>query len=184
MKKQGSLLSWTLAVSVSMFVGMKNVQRVLAETGSGRLTIQLTNVIDEPIVDYDKVVVPVAPAEGGTFTVPIICYCGPALVLGVEACGTNSLRVESSRDLVNWAPFPQPGFQLTLGINSTAVIPMTGTNEFFRAACDDAYERTSTAVPYAVRAATRSPHGAGTCATGSGVPAAEHRPNGRRGWLR
>src|SRR5258705_106600 len=136
MKQLGSLLYWTLAVSVSMFVGMKDVQTVLAETGSGKLTIQLTNVIDEPTVDYDKVVVPVAPAEGGTFTVPIICYCGPAIVLGVEGCGTNSLRVESSRDLVMWAPFPQPGFQLTIGTNSAAVIPITGTNLFFRAAWD------------------------------------------------
>jgi hypothetical protein len=67
-----------------------------------------------------------------TRTVHIICYSDPAAVLELEECGTNSLRVESSRDLMSWAPFPQPGFQLRAGTNSAAVVPMTGTNLFFR----------------------------------------------------
>src|SRR5438552_3364410 len=122
------------AVSVALLVGLRQAQTVFAQTGAGRFTIQLTNVTDEPIVDYDRVVAPVVPAEGGTYSVPVIGYSGPAMVLGLEDCGTNSLRVESSRDLTNWAAFPQPGFQLTLSINSAAVIPLTGTNRFFRAA--------------------------------------------------
>lgn len=124
------------AVSVALFVGLREAQTVFAQTGAGRLTIQLTNVTDEPIVDYDRVVAPVVPPEGGTYSVPVICYSGPAVVLGVEDCGTNSLRVESSRDLTNWAAFPQPGFQLTLDTNSAAVIPLTETNLFFRGARD------------------------------------------------
>jgi len=135
MKKLGRYLCWLLAVITTICVGLK-AATVLAQTGAGKLTIQLTNVVDEPIVDYDKVIVPVAPAEGGSFTVPIICYCGPAIVLGVEDCGTNSLQVESSTDLTNWAPFPQAGFQLTLDTNSRAIIPITGSNRFFRAAWD------------------------------------------------
>jgi len=131
MKKLRRLLCCMLAITAPVFIAL-SVQRVLASIGAGRLTIQLTNVIDEAIVDYDNVVVPVAPAEGGSFTVPVICYSGPAVILRVEDCGTNSLRIESSRDLVNWAAFPAPGFQLTLGTNSAAVIPMTGTNQFFR----------------------------------------------------
>src|SRR5881394_2071768 len=129
MKKLRRVLCCMLAVAAPIFIAL-SVQEVLAQTGAGRLTIQLTNVIDEPIVDYDKVIVPVAPAEGGSFTVPIICYCGPAIVLGVEDCGTNSLQVESSTDLTNWAPFPQAGFQLTLDTNSRAIIPITGSNRF------------------------------------------------------
>jgi len=125
-----------LALSAALLVGLRQAQTVFAQTGVGRLTIQLTNVVDEPIVDYDRVVVPVAPAEGGAFTVPVICYSGPAVVLRVEEWGTNSLRIESSGDLVNWAPFPAPGFQLTLGTNSAAVIPMTRSSLFFRAAWD------------------------------------------------
>ena len=124
---------WKFAVSLAILAGLKNGQTVLGQTGAGRLTIRLTNVIDEALVDYDNVAVPVAPAEGGAFTVPVICYSGPAVLLGVEDCGTNSLRIESSGDLVSWAAFPSPGFQLTLGTNSAAVIPMTRTNLFFRA---------------------------------------------------
>jgi len=135
MNRLARVLCSILPVVVPIFFGLRALT-VLAQTNSGRLTIQLTNVINEPIVDYDKVVVPAAPAEGGAFTVPVICYCGAALVVRVEDCGTNSLRIESSRDLVNWAPFPQPGFQLTLGTNSAAVIPMTGSNQFFRAVWD------------------------------------------------
>ena len=127
---------WMLAVSLAILIGLKEAQTVFAQTNAGRLTIQLTNVIDEAIVDYDRVLVPVLPAEGGTFVVLIICYSGPAIVLGVEDCGTNSLRIEGSMDLTNWAPFPQPGFQLTLDTNSAAVIPMTRTNQFFRAVWD------------------------------------------------
>ena len=123
-----------VAVSLAILVGLRQVQTVFAQTGVGRLTIQLTNVIDEPIVDYDRVIAPVVPPEGGTYSVPVICYSGLAVVLGIEDCGTNSLRVESSGDLTNWAAFPQPGFQLTLGTNSAAVIPITRTNLFFRAA--------------------------------------------------
>ena len=123
-----------VAVSAALLVGLRQAQTVFAQAGAGRLTIQLTNVIDEPIVDYDRVFASVVPAEGGTYSVSVICYSGPAVVLGVEDCGTNSLRVESSRDLTNWAPFPQPGFRLTLGTNSAAVIPLTGSNLFFRAA--------------------------------------------------
>jgi hypothetical protein len=133
MKKLGRGLWFMLAVSAAVFIGLR-AAKVLAQTGAGRLTIQLTNVVDEPTVDFDRVVVPIVPTEGGTYTVPVICYCGPALVLGVVDCGTNSLRIESSKDLLNWAPFPSPGFQLTLGTNSAAVIPMTGSNRFFRAA--------------------------------------------------
>ena len=125
-----------VAVSVAVLIGLRQVQTVFAQTAVGRLTIQLTNVIDEPIVDYDRVIAPVVPAEGGTYSVPVICYTGPAVVLGLEDCGTNSLRVESSRDLLNWAAFPAPGFQLTLGTNSAAVIPLTGTNRFFRGAVE------------------------------------------------
>ena len=127
------LLWWLLVVSAAILFGLEAVS-VLAQTDAGRLTIRLTNVVDEAIVDYDRAVVPVAPAEGGAYNVPIICYCGRAVVLGVEDCGTNSLLVESSTDLTNWTPFPQPGFQLTLDTNSTAVIPITGTNRFFRGA--------------------------------------------------
>ena len=127
MKNLASLLCSVLAVGLSV------AQTVVAQTGAGRLTIQLTNVTDLAMVDYGNVVAPVVPATGGTYSVPILCYSGPAIVLGVQDCGTNSLRVESSRDLMSWAPFPQPGFQLRLGTNSTVVIPMTGTNLFFRA---------------------------------------------------
>ena len=125
------LLWWLLAVSVAILFGLR-AATVLAQSDGCRLTIRLTNVVDEAIVDYDRVAVPVAPAEGGEYSVPVMCYCGRAIVLGVEDCGTNSLVVESSTDLTNWAPFPQPGFQLTLGTNSEAVIPVTGTNRFFR----------------------------------------------------
>lgn len=135
MKRLARLLCSILPVIVPIFFGLK-APTVLAQSGVGRITIQLTNVIDEAMVDYDKAVVPVASAEGGAFTVPVICYCGTALVLRVEDCGTNSLRIESSRDLVNWAPFPQPGFQLTLGTNATAIVPLTGSNQFFRAVWD------------------------------------------------
>src|SRR5215208_7615102 len=90
----------------------------LGQTGVGRLTIVITNVVEEPLVDYEKVRVPISPAAGATCTVPVICYCGPALLLGVEDCGTNSLRVERSGDLKSWSAFPQAGFQLTLGTNS------------------------------------------------------------------
>ncbi len=133
MKKLLRLVSCALTLSAVILVALKTAT-VLAQTGAGRLTIQLTNVVDEPIVDYDGVVAPMVPAEGGTFAVPIICYCGVAVVLGIEGCDTNSLRIESSRELTNWFPFPQPGFQLRLGTNSPAVIPITGTNQFFRAA--------------------------------------------------
>jgi len=125
-----------LVLSAALLVGLRQAQTVFAQTGVGRLTIQLTNVVDQPMVDYDRIVAPVVPAEGGTYSVPVICYSGPAVVLRVEDCGTNSLRVESSRDLTNWAAFPQPGFQLTLGTNSAAVIPLTSSNLFFRAAWD------------------------------------------------
>jgi len=121
-----------LALTAPILIGLKT-GTLLAQSGAGRLSIQLTNVINEAMVDYDKVVVPVAPAEGGAFAVPVICYSGPAVVLRVEDCGSNSLRIESSRDLVNWAPFPQPGFQLTLGTNSAAIIPTVGSKQFFRA---------------------------------------------------
>jgi hypothetical protein len=121
-----------VVVSVAVLGGLRQAQTVFAQTGVGRLTIQLTNATEEAIVDYERIVAPVVPAEGGAYSVPVICYSGPAVVLGVEDCGTNSLRVESSRDLTNWAAFPQPGFQLTLGTNSAAVIPLTGTNRFFR----------------------------------------------------
>ena len=133
MKRMARLLYSMLALSLAIDIGLRSVQAALAQAGAGRLTIQLTNVTDLAMVDYDNVVMPVIPAIGGTCAVPIICYSGPAIVLGVEDCGTNSLRIESSRDLANWGPFPQPGFQLTLGTNSAAVIPMTGTNRFFRA---------------------------------------------------
>jgi len=123
-----------VAVSVAILIGLRQAQTVFAQTGAGRLTIQLTNVTDEAVVDYDRVVAPVVPAEGGTSSVPVICYSGVAVVLGLEDCGTNSLRVESSRDLTNWVAFPQPGFQLTLGTNSGAIIPVTGSYQFFRAA--------------------------------------------------
>src|SRR4051794_31243137 len=83
------------AVSLAILLGLQNFQTVMAQTGAGRLTIQLTNVIDEAIVDYDNVAVPVAPAEGGEFMVPVICYSGPAVLLGLEDCGTNPLRIES-----------------------------------------------------------------------------------------
>ena len=135
MKKLRRLFCCVLATGAPVCVAL-SMQNVLAQTGAGRLTIQLTNVIDEAVLDYDKVVVPVAPAEGGVFSVPVICYSGPAVLLRVEDCGANSLRIESSRDLVNWAAFPAPGFQLTLGTNSAAVIPMTGTNQFFRGVWD------------------------------------------------
>ena len=105
----------------------------LGQTGAGRLTIELTNVVEEPIVDYENVRVPIAAAGGATCTVPVICYCGPALLLSVQDCGTSFVRIESSTDLKNWSAFPQPGFQLTLGTNSSAVIPMAGSNRFFRA---------------------------------------------------
>jgi len=130
-KKLRGFLCCVLAVSATVCVAL-SLQNVLAQTGAGRLTIRLTNVIDEAVLDYDKVAVPAAPAEGGSFTVPVICYSGPAVILGVEDCGTNWLRIESSRDLVSWAAFPAAGFQLTLGTNSAAVILMTGTNLFFR----------------------------------------------------
>ena len=133
MKKLRRLLCCVLAVSSPVCIAL-SVQNLLAQTGAGRLTIQLTNVVDEPIVDYDKVSVPVVSAEGGTYSVPVICYSGLAVVLGVEECGTNCLRVESSGDLTNWTPFPAPGFQLKLRTNSAAVIPITGSNLFFRAA--------------------------------------------------
>ena len=125
-----------VALSLAILIGPRQAQTVFAQTGAGRLTIQLTNVVDEPIVDYDRVVAPIVPAEGGTFSVPIICYTGPAVVLGVLDCDTNSLRVESSIDLANWGAFPQPGFQLTLGTNSAVVIPLTGSNRFFRGAVE------------------------------------------------
>ena len=118
-----------LALGAVVLVGRWTV--TLGQTASGRLTIVLTNVVEEPIVDYEKVRVPVAPAAGATCTVPVICYCGPALLLGVEDCGTNFVRIESSTDLKNWSSFPQPGFQLTLKTNSRAVIPLAGSNRFF-----------------------------------------------------
>src|SRR5438132_13205268 len=37
-----------VAVSVAILIGLRQVQTVFAQTGAGRLTIQLTNVIDEP----------------------------------------------------------------------------------------------------------------------------------------
>src|SRR5258708_6619347 len=91
--------SWTMrSVLFAIVLGMFGLAApaLLAQENSGKLAIQLTNVINEPIVDYDKAVVPLATAAGGTFTVPVICHCGPAFVLRVEGCGTNSLRIESS----------------------------------------------------------------------------------------
>jgi len=125
------LLWWLLAVSVAILFGLR-AATALAQNDGCRLTIRITNAVDEAIMDYDRVAVPEAPAEGGEYSVPVICYCGRAIVLGVEDCGTNSLLVESSMDLTNWAPFPQPGFQLTLGTNSAALIPVTSTHRFFR----------------------------------------------------
>ena len=130
MSKGARFFGVGLALGVVVLVGRWTV--TLGQTASGRLTIVLTNVVEEPIVDYEKVRVPVAPAAGATCTVPVVCYCGPALLLGVEDCGSNFLRIESSTDLVNWAPFPAPGFQLTIGTNSAAVVPLTVTNRFFR----------------------------------------------------
>jgi hypothetical protein len=98
---------------VLLALGAAVVTVTLGQTGVGRLTIVITNVVEEPIVDYEKVRVPVAPAAGATSTVSVICYCGPALLLSVQDCGTNFVRVESSTDLKNWSAFPQPGFQLT-----------------------------------------------------------------------
>ena len=130
MKRLEILSCGMLALGVILLIGLGTA--LLAQTNVGRLTIAVTNVVDVPIVDYDKVHVPVAPAEGGEFAVPVVCYCGPAFVLGVEDCGTNALRIQSSRDFTNWAPFPQPGFTLTLATNSRAIIPMDGSNQFFR----------------------------------------------------
>jgi len=134
MREMGNPLriSCFVAVSLEILIGLRQTQTVFGQTGACRLTIQLTNVVDEPIVDYDSVVAPVVRAEGGAYNVPVICYTGPAVVLGVEDCGTNSLRVESSRDLANWAAFPQRGFQLALGTNEAVLVPMTGVNLFFR----------------------------------------------------
>ena len=125
---------WSVAawLGLALFVG-PGVKTALGQSGVGKLTIRLTNVAEEIVVDFDRPIVPVAPAEGGTYSVPVTCYSGPAVLLGVEGCGTNALRVESSGDLVSWRPFPQPGFQLTLRTNSPpAVIPLTSTNRFFR----------------------------------------------------
>jgi hypothetical protein len=121
-----------LGLGLAILVWMASAQTVMAQTNAGRLTIQLTNVVNEAIMDYDNIVAPEVPADGGMIVVPIICYCGPAIVLGVDECGTNCLTIESSRDLVSWASFPQPGLQLMLDTNSPALIPMTGTNRFFR----------------------------------------------------
>src|SRR5207249_492385 len=43
-----------LVVSAALLVGLRQAQTVFAQTGAGRFTIQLTNVTDEPIVDYDR----------------------------------------------------------------------------------------------------------------------------------
>ena len=55
-------LWWLLAVSVAILVGLR-AATALAQNEGCRLTIQLTNVTDFAMVDFDKVFVPVAPAE-------------------------------------------------------------------------------------------------------------------------
>ena len=119
MNRATRFLCLLLAFGAALFVGLGTL--TLGQTAAGKLTIQLTNVVEEPIVDYENVRVPIAPAADATSTVPVICYCGPALLLSVQDCGTNFVRIESSTDLKNWSAFPQPGFQLTLSVAPAAI---------------------------------------------------------------
>jgi hypothetical protein len=72
------------------------------------------------------------PASGGTATVQVLCYSGVAYALSASGV-TNRVLVEASTNLVDWQPYPAPGFQLTFFSNSP---PFTNVAEdrvlFFR----------------------------------------------------
>lgn len=84
------------------------------------LSIYITNIVDEAVVDYWHVQAPEIAAAGGVGNVPVVCYTGPAYWITVTA--GEAVVMECSDDAAAWRAFPAPGFQMTFA---------AGTNSFF-----------------------------------------------------
>lgn|SRR5512143_42683 len=105
--------------------------------GSVVLSITLTNVVDTAMVSWvagpptmDGAVV----AGGGSGTIGINCYTGPAITLTATGLNdTNGCFIENSPNLVNWMPFPTNGFQLTLvSTNPSSTLVLDQPTMFYR----------------------------------------------------
>ena len=71
-------------------------------------TIQLTNAaMFSWVADNSD------PAGTGSGQIVSNSYSGQAFVISADAL-TGPMLVECSEDLINWRPFPQSGFQVTL----------------------------------------------------------------------
>jgi hypothetical protein len=66
---------------------------------------------------------PIVSAAGGSESVIVTNYSGPAWMLSADGLVDNdALFIECSHDLQHWQPFPAPGFQLTLTASNNASV--------------------------------------------------------------
>lgn len=106
--------------------------RINAPTYTGPyLTIERTNVTDQCMVTW----VLAAPTDsgGGSGTVGVTSYTGPAYILTAQNLTNGSgMFILSSTNLIDWAGYPSPGFQLTLvPTNNTSIVIEDGPTRFY-----------------------------------------------------
>jgi hypothetical protein len=105
---------------------------VVAHAEDPRLNFQLvTNCDQTPIIAWKLMSAPPTSAAGGTGSIPIICYSGPAYVLSAEGLGTKAMLIEASTNLSIWQPFPAPAFQLTFYSTSAPFINIPEDSALF-----------------------------------------------------
>jgi hypothetical protein len=96
------------------------------------------------MVDYANTVPAPTTAAGGSGTIAVVCYTGPAFWLSVDtnSIGTNSVLLESTTNLFEpFRPYPFEGLQLTMTAQSpivTNILPSEPAR-FFRAVVNTNY---------------------------------------------
>jgi hypothetical protein len=99
-------------------------------------TTNSTTIIQWKLISLPTVSEALTTCDGGTGSVPIVCYSGPVYQLGASGLGTNSMIIEASTNLINWQPFPAPGFQLTMYATSNPFLNIPEDQAlFFRGVC-------------------------------------------------
>src|SRR5258706_5866577 len=93
-------------------------------------------IIQWKLISVPPVLGALATCDGGTGSVPVVCYSGPVYQLSASGLGTNTMLIEASTNLLNWQPFPAPGLQLTMSATSNPFLNIPEDQGlFFRGVC-------------------------------------------------
>lgn len=124
-----------LWVLMALLLGLLGAVELTALTGTApALSVGATNLVNAVMVDWTPR--PDWDTNGtGSGTVSNFVYSGPAYVLSANGLAAGEAwLIETSTDLMNWQPFPQASFQLTLwATNSTTIVTANGPYQWFRA---------------------------------------------------